>query len=144
MTLAADAKHSWLDMLSSVGAMVGLVGVALGYRWADPIAGAAVTLFICHVGFEVTSQVVHRLMDGVEPEDIAAAHAAALTVDGVHDAIVRGRWMGRSLTFEIQGQLDGDTSISVAHEVGVRVERAVRRAVPTARNVQWLVAHHRL
>jgi cation diffusion facilitator family transporter len=144
LTLAADAKHSWLDMLSSLGAMVGLVGVALGYRWADPIAGVAVTLFICHVGVEVTTQVVHRLMDGVEPDDLAAARAAALSIAGVHGAIVRGRWMGRSLTLEIQGQLDGDPSISAAHDVGILVERAVRNAVPAARTIQWLVAPHDL
>jgi divalent metal cation (Fe/Co/Zn/Cd) transporter len=49
VTMHAEAKHSWLDSVSSFGALVGLVGVALGYRWADPVAGFAVTLFILHV-----------------------------------------------------------------------------------------------
>ena len=124
--------------------MVGLVGVALGWRWADPVAGAAVTLFIGHVGIEITAQVVRRLMDGVEPEDLARAQAAALSIEGVHGAHVRGRWMGRSLTLEIQGQLDGDPPISVAQEVGILVERAVRHAVPAVRTIQWLVARHEL
>ena len=39
-TLVADARHSWLDALSSAGALVGLVAVALGFRWGDPIAGS--------------------------------------------------------------------------------------------------------
>jgi len=30
-TLVADAKHSWLDALSSAGALLGLIGVALGW-----------------------------------------------------------------------------------------------------------------
>ena len=51
-TLVADAKHSWLDALSSAGALAGLVLVAAGYRWGDPIAGFAVTLFILHVGWD--------------------------------------------------------------------------------------------
>ena len=38
-TMVADAKHSWLDALSSAGAMLGLIGVALGWGWADAIAG---------------------------------------------------------------------------------------------------------
>ncbi len=70
LTMEAEANHSWLDTISSLGALVGLVGVALGYRWADPIAGFAVTLFILHVGWEVTSEIVHHLMDGVEPEHV--------------------------------------------------------------------------
>lgn len=141
-TLAADAKHSWLDMLSSVGAIVGLTGVALGKPWADPLAGTVVTLFICHVGFEVTGEVMHHLLDGVEPEDTAAARAATLGIDGVHDASVRGRWMGRSLVLEVEGVLDGDMPLGGTHEIGRQVEFAVRAAVPHVRAVRW-IAHPR-
>ena len=66
-TLIADARHSWLDALSSAGALVGLIAVALGQPWGDPVAGLVITAFICHVGYEVTSDVVHRLADGVDP-----------------------------------------------------------------------------
>jgi divalent metal cation (Fe/Co/Zn/Cd) transporter len=129
-------------MLSSVGALVGLTGVALGYRWADPLAGAVVTLFICHVGFEVTGQMLHHLLDGVEPEDIAAARAATLSIAGVHAANVRGRWMGRSLVIEIEGVLDGNTPLEAALELGQRVDLAVRTAVPHVRQVRWIPDHH--
>jgi cation diffusion facilitator family transporter len=94
LTMEAEANHSWLDVISSLGALVGLIGVAFGYRWADPIAGLAVTLFIVHVGWEVTSEIVHHLMDGVEPENLEAARQAARGVPGVYDVAVRGRWDG--------------------------------------------------
>jgi cation diffusion facilitator family transporter len=138
VTLAADARHSWLDMLSSVGALLGLVGVGLGYRWADPVAGAAVTLFIGHVGIEVTGQIVHHLMDGVDPEDLASARAAAAAVAGVHAVVVRGRWMGRSLILEVDGQLDDDVPVSMAHDIGRRVEQVIQQAVPATRTVRWI------
>ena len=79
-TLIADARHSWLDALSSAGALAGLVAVALGQSWGDPVAGLAVTAFICHVGYEVTKDVVHRLADGVDPDVITTAEAAARIV----------------------------------------------------------------
>ena len=66
-TLIADARHSWLDALSSAGALAGLVAVEFGQPWGDPVAGLAVTALICHVGYEVTTDVVHRLADGVDP-----------------------------------------------------------------------------
>ncbi len=53
-TLVADAQHSWLDAVSSAGALLGLVGVLAGYRWADGVAGLVVTGFIVHVGWRVT------------------------------------------------------------------------------------------
>jgi len=40
-------------------------------------AGLAITAFICHVGYEVTTDVVHRLADGIDPEVVHAAEAAA-------------------------------------------------------------------
>jgi divalent metal cation (Fe/Co/Zn/Cd) transporter len=42
ITMEAEANRSCLDTVSSFGALVGLIGVALGYRWADPIAGGRI------------------------------------------------------------------------------------------------------
>jgi cation diffusion facilitator family transporter len=38
-TLIADARHSWLDALSSAGPLAGLAAVASGQSWGDPVAG---------------------------------------------------------------------------------------------------------
>ncbi len=137
-TLEADAKHSWLDALSSVGALIGLVVVASGRRWGDPIAGFVVTLFIIQVGFTVTREIVHHLMDGVDPADVRAARDAALRIDGVTAATVRARWMGRSLVLEVEGRLRPETSLAGAESIGQQVESAVLDAVPAARRVQWI------
>src|ERR1700758_2897909 len=67
-TMIADAKHSWLDALSSAGALLGLVGVAVGWDWADGVAGIVVTGFICHVGWGGRSDIAHRILDGVRSE----------------------------------------------------------------------------
>lgn len=136
-TLVADARHSWLDALSSAGALIGLALVAAGIRWGDPVAGLAVTVFIVHVGWEITSQMVHRLMDGVDPGHIAAATQAALSVPGVRSPVVRGRWTGRALNLEIVGKVDPEMRVEEADRIGARVSEAVRDAVPDARNVTW-------
>jgi cation diffusion facilitator family transporter len=138
VTMAAEAKHSWLDVLSSAGALVGLLGVALGYRWADPVAGCAVTLFICHVGYEVTSEVVHHLMDGVDPEQLAAAEEAVRRIPGIREARVRARWMGRSLMLDVEGELAGSTTLGEASAVASAVADAVHAAVEETRAVCWI------
>ncbi len=137
-TLRADAKHSWLDALSSLGALAGLVVVASGRRWGDPIAGFVVTLFIVQVGFTVTREILHHLMDGVEPADVRAARDAALRVEGVRDVAVQGRWMGRSLVLDVEARLSPDLSLKSAEAIGRRVTTAVFDAVPTARRVNWI------
>ncbi len=137
VTLIADAKHSWLDALSSLGALTGLVLVAAGYRWGDPIAGFAVTMFILHVGYQVTVEIVEHLMDSVAPEDLAAAEAAAVAVAGVQGVVARGRWTGRSLIVEVEGTLKEDTSLREAEAIGHEVKHAVLNALAKVRQVHW-------
>jgi cation diffusion facilitator family transporter len=137
VTLQAEATHSWLDVISSLGALIGLVAVAAGHPWGDPVAGGFVTLFICRVGWEVTSQIARHLMDGVEPEHLLAAEAAARSVVGVRSVKARGRWTGRSLWLELEGELPPDTTLESAQRVGDDVVAAVHRAISAARRVYW-------
>jgi len=136
-TLVADARHSWLDALSSAGALVGLVAVALGFRLGDPIAGIAVTLFICHVGYEVTKDVVHRLADGVDPAVITSAETAAGSVPGVIHAHVRARWTGRTLRVEIEGWVDPDLPAREADAMGRLVADSLSRQLPEVGSFTW-------
>jgi len=133
-TLVADARHSWLDALSSFGALVGLGLVAMGQRWGDPIAGFAVTLFILHVGYEVTTEILRHLMDGVDPEHVEAARQAAAAVAG-DGVVVRGRWMGRSLLMDVELPLASDMRIDEAEAIGQQLKSAIFEAVPATRRV---------
>ncbi len=130
LTLIADARHSWLDAISSLGALTGLILVAAGYPWGDPVAGFAITAFICHVGYEVTKDMLIRLMDGLDPGDLDAAEDAAAAVPGIRSAAARGRWMGRTLLLEIAVRLDGSLPLVAADRISRQVEAAVARAVP--------------
>jgi cation diffusion facilitator family transporter len=136
-TLIADARHSWLDALSSAGALAGLIAVALGQPWGDPVAGLAVTAFICHVGYEVTKDVVRRLADVVEPEVIAAAEAAAGSIPGVLHAHARARWTGRTLRVEIEGWVDPELPVREADALGRLVASEISRQLPEAGSLTW-------
>lgn len=137
VALLADAKHSWLDATASAGALLGLMGVAAGLRWADGVAGLLVTAFIVHVGWQVTSDVLVHLMDGVDPDVIARAEAAANGVDGIEHVHVRARWLGRSLVVEVEGFAPAGLTLESAEGMGRRVEGAVLAAVRECRAVRW-------
>jgi cation diffusion facilitator family transporter len=136
-TLIADAKHSWLDALSSTGALLGLVGVLCGLKWADAIAGIVVTGFICHVGWEVTSDVVHRLLDGIDPEIVRTAEAVASQIPGVAHAHVRARWTGRTLRLEVEGWVASDATVSEADRIGQAVADELSIRLPEMRSFSW-------
>jgi cation diffusion facilitator family transporter len=136
-TMVADAKHSWLDALSSAGAMLGLVGVAFGWCWADAVTGIIVTGLNCHVGWKVTAGIAHRLLDGVDPDIITIAVTTATTVPGVDHASARARWTGRTLRVEVEGFLNPDTTLAEADLIGRSVATALTPHVPEMRSFTW-------
>jgi cation diffusion facilitator family transporter len=136
-TLIADARHSWLDALSSAGALAGLIAVAAGQRWGDPVAGLAVTVFICHVGWEVTTDVIHRLADGVDPDLITAAESAAGGLPGVIHAHARARWTGRVLRVEVEAWVDPDLTARDGDALGRRAAAAIAGALPDVGAFTW-------
>src|SRR5450755_3247541 len=136
-TLIADARHSWLDALSSAGALAGLAAVAAGQRWGDPVAGIAVTLFICHVGYEVSTDVIHRLADGIDPDVITAAESAAGDLPGVIHAHARARWTGRILRVEVEAWVDPGLTAREADALGRQAAGAVAGQVPDMGSFTW-------
>jgi cation diffusion facilitator family transporter len=135
-TLLADARHSWLDAISSFGALVGLIGVAIGWTWADGVAGLAVTVFIAHVGYEVTRDLLTHLMDGVDEDLIGRAETAALDIPGVTSAVAKARWSGRQLRVQVLAVLEPPIDLTDADHTARHVELAVLDALPQARHVE--------
>jgi divalent metal cation (Fe/Co/Zn/Cd) transporter len=109
-----------------------------GASWADPVAGLAVTVFICHVGWEVTTDVTRRLLDRIDSAVITAAEAAASSVPGVRHAHARARWTGRVLRVEIEGRVDAaTTTVADADALGRLVADRIARDLPQARSLIW-------
>ena len=128
--LIVDAKHSLLDSAASAGALVGLIGVALGVPQADPIAGFAIGLLIVHIGLDATKEVAERLMDANDEEVVTSVERAAAAVVGVervHD--VRARWLGREVEIRLAIELAPDLSLREANAISDQVERGVRAVV---------------
>jgi divalent metal cation (Fe/Co/Zn/Cd) transporter len=103
----------------------------------DPIAGISVTLFICHVGYEVTKDVLHPLADGVDPAVITSAEAAAGSVAGVVHAHARARWTGRTLRVEIEGWVDPALTVSSADALGQQAAEVGASQLPEAGSFTW-------
>ena len=71
--LVADGLHARADGFTSLAVLAGAGGAALGWTWADPVVGLAITVAILAVGGQAARDVGRRLMDSVDP---------ALTEDG--------------------------------------------------------------
>ena len=70
--LAADAAHFQSDMWSSGAVLLGLIGVWLGFAWADSVAALIVSVFIAYIGFGLGKRTLATLLDAA-PEGVTAA-----------------------------------------------------------------------
>ena len=89
-----NARGAWLhmlgDALGSIGAMAsGLLVLALGWRWADPIASALISALITFSGWGLLRESVSVLMESVPGrlnlDEVRAELRAVRGVAAVHD-----------------------------------------------------------
>ena len=134
--LMVDAQHSRLDAIASFGALIGLIGVALGFRQADPLAGFAITVLIVHIGIDATRDVVARLMDVHDDELAGRVASVARAIPGVHSlGDLRVRWLGRQAEVRLVVHVAPTLPITEAHELAHRVQQRLREELPDAREI---------
>lgn len=139
--LEADALHFQTDIWSSLAVIAGLVCVKLSQwvpslrflHYADAAAAVIVALIVVWVSVELGMKTIHALLDtapkGMEKKIIAAAETVAGVCDCHH---VRVRSSGPQLFVDVHVLVDGQLSLSEAHDLTEQVERAIQQVAPEA------------
>ena len=121
--LRANAWHSRTDALSSIIVIVGVVGVMVGFPWADAVGAVGVGLIILYAAFKIGREAVDELIDtGLDQSTLALMHHTILQVPGVigvHE--LRTRRMGSQLLADMHIHVDPLISVSEGHSIGDRV-----------------------
>lgn len=130
--LAANARHLFTDVLTSLGTIVGVGLVRLtGWLPLDPLVALLVAANIVVTGVNVMRRSLSRLLDERLPEADEARVIGEIEgvagVRGYHR--LRTRRSGSARFAEVDVFVDGDMRVEQAHEVAREVERRVRSAV---------------
>lgn len=129
--LEANAWHHRSDALSSVGAAIGIGGaILLGNRWTvlDPLASIVVGLMLVKVAWDLLGPSFRELTDSSLPKETEAEMLEIIRgIDGVQDPHnLRTRRVGNRIVAEVHIRLDGNQSLSEAHEKATEVERRIK------------------
>jgi cation diffusion facilitator family transporter len=131
--LEADALHFGSDLWSSVAVLVGLVAVALGYKWADSAAAAVVAVFICIAGWRLGRRTIDTLTDTAPAGAAAKITAITGAIPGVVSVVrVRVRPAGGTLFVDLVVAVSRTLPLDRVGAIKERVERAVRGEFPKA------------
>lgn len=145
--LVADGLHARTDGFTSLAVVFGAIGVAAGWKQADPVVGLLITVAILGVLRSAARQVGARLMDAVDPALVDQATAAVASVAGI-DSVreLRIRWIGHTLRAEVDATVTPELTLIQAHDLAHHAEAHLLRALPrlTAATIHIspATAHH--
>jgi cation diffusion facilitator family transporter len=134
--LVADGRHLFTDVVSSAGVFAGVSLAALtGFRVLDPVLAGLVGLNVLWAGWRVMKDSVGGLLDEAVPdEDLARIRAIiAANADGAIEAHdLRTRHAGRMTFVDFHLVVKGQMSVTEAHDICDRLERAIKAEVTDA------------
>lgn len=127
--ILANAVECENDIWTSLAALAGVAGAALGAPVVDAVAGAVVGLWIIVGGYRFGRRNIDYLM-GASPdpallEEIRAGALGVPEVKGVHD--VRAHHVGHRVHVELHVEVDEEMRTRRSHDIGGAVRHAVER-----------------
>lgn len=130
-SVVANAWHHRSDALSSIGTAIGIGGaIFLGEQWRilDPIAAVIVSLFIIKVAVELFKPCIEELLERSLPAEmeqkILDIILSTPQVSSPHH--LRTRRIGSYIAIEVHIRMDGQRSLSEAHQVASDIERRLK------------------
>jgi cation diffusion facilitator family transporter len=133
--LVADGLHARTDGFTSLAVLLGAGGVAIGWRWADPVVGLAITVAILAVLGQAAREIYHRLMDAVDPSIVDKVESTLRATPGVRQVgTVKLRWIGHRLRAECDIMVDHQLTVVDAHAITVDAEHRLLHDVPRLRS----------
>lgn len=141
--LHANAWHHRTDAISSVVVIVGVLGTMAGFAYLDAIAAIGVSLMIAKVGWDFAWSGVRELVDtGLDDERIAVIRHEIEATPGVESVhALKTRRMGSSALVDTDILVNGELTISEAHQVSEAVRDRVVRAVAEVADVMVHIDH---
>lgn len=130
-TVIANAWHHRSDAFSSIGTAVGIGGAILlgdSWRMLDPIAAVVVSVLIVKVAIQLVVPAINDLLEKSLPEEvekeILSVIAQTPEVKNPHNLCTRR--IGNDFAIEVHIRVDGQTTVSHAHDLTKDIERKLR------------------
>lgn len=133
--LVADSMHTRSDIFASIGVILGLFAVKMGYPLADPVVALLICGLILLTGLEIVRDSSKVLLDKALVEERMIVDLAK-SVEGVCTChSVRTRGMAGEIFVDLHIGVDSSLSIDAAHKVSENVESIIKREISGVKDV---------
>ena len=134
--LLAQAWDHRSDTLTSIGALIGILGAMFGIGYLDPIASIFILGFILRLGFKIIKTGVAQVVDAsADDEQISDLKKIVLSFDEVISIDeIKTRLFGVKYYVDLEISLDRLLSLEEAHEISERIHDKVEEQLPDVKH----------
>ena len=136
----ADAWHHRSDALSSIGSLIGIGGAMLGFPILDPLASVAIAVCIIKIAYDILKDAVSKMLDTACSSEYEKKLADFISAqDGVDRLdVLHTRMFGNKIYIDAEISVDGDKSLTDAHEIAESVHTQVEKHFD---NIKHIMIH---
>jgi cation diffusion facilitator family transporter len=132
-TLKADFYHAFMDLGSTLVAIIGIILVSYGLYFGDFIAALILGVLLAILSVKLVYKTALDLTDIISPEIVKNVKEILLSTEGVIDVgSILMRRSGDTIFADITISLRGDTSFDKAHEISNSVEENIKEKISNA------------
>jgi cation diffusion facilitator family transporter len=129
-TLKADFYHAFMDLGSTLVAIIGIVLVTYGFYSGDFIAALILGGVLAILSLKLIYKTSQELTDIISPELVKRVRQIIANTEDVIDiGAILMRRSGDTIFADITISLRGDTSFDKAHEISNRVEKNIKKEI---------------
>ena len=133
-TLKADFYHAFMDLGSTMVAIIGIVLVTYGVYFGDFVAALILGGLLAALSIKLIHKTALDLTDVISPELVKNVREITNSTNGVVDTgSVLMRRSGDIIFADITISLRGDTSFEKAHEISDSVESNIKNQISNAK-----------
>lgn len=128
--LLADSQHTKSDVYISVGVIISLVLIKIGFVFADIITGAIVGLFVARAGINIIKEAAETLVDRtkIDKSKIKEVVNQVKGVKGCHK--VRTRGTISHVFLDLHLLVEPSLSVQEAHDLAHLAEVEIKKCFP--------------
>jgi cation diffusion facilitator family transporter len=132
-TLKADFYHAFMDLGSTIVAIVGIVLVSYGFYNGDFFAALILGVVLAILSLKLIHKTALELTDIISPELVKKVREVVTSTKGVIEVgAILMRRSGDTVFTDITISLRGDTSFDKAHEISNNVENNIKNKISNA------------
>ncbi len=134
--LMADAWHHRSDSLSSVGALIGIIGAQNGFAILDPVATLVICFLILKVALDIFKDGINKMVDAsIDKKDIKLIKKEIMKVDGVRKIdLFKSRQFGNKSYIDVEIAVDGNLLLTQAHDIASTVHENIEEKFPSVKH----------